>query len=425
MKFEYIASGLSFVHKNTFGRHDQPEICDKIGEMTDLMVGQHPNHQYGVLFNAYTEKSTVQSVVDIFSKYTIQADSGGLQMMTLAHGNITDEAKDKIYRIQAKYATIGMSFDEIPIKIVGDRAEIHDMGTKYFDPSMIVECATASGKNLARQIEVFLEEKTKCKPLMIIQGNCMETYKQWADIIIKQVPQKHWKYIAGISSSSFSLGNGLLQDVERAFTLTQLDVPEHITKHVHLLGVGAMNRLIPAIQFRRSGLFSDDMLFSYDSTKHTGGVIRGQYQEGPRIVQLRRTRCPKFHLAYDKIAKFSDNVLDYKMSEDDFYMVIIRGNKDWTEKYGANTARMFDRNVTAYAFLMYSVDQTMLATEKMMKDETYITKIVRGVEPENIFALSKIKTIEDYNSWVRQAARHVPSRNVRNKETFATLDEFM
>jgi hypothetical protein len=422
--FEYIASGLSFVHKNTFDRTNAPDLCDKLVDMTDRMVAQWPNHKYGVLFNAYTEKSTVQSVVDVFGKYTVQADSGGLQMMTLAHGSITDEAKDKIYRIQAKYATIGMSFDEIPVKIIGERAEIHDMGTKYFDPSMIRDCAIASGKNLTRQIEVYLEEKSKCKPLMIIQGNCMETYKQWTDIIINEVPKKYWKYIGGISSSSFSLGNGLLQDVERAFTLTQLDIPEHISKHVHLLGVGAMNRLIPAIQFRRSGLFTDDMLFSYDSTKHTGGVIRGQYQQDSQIVQLRRTRCPKFHLAYEKIADFSKNVLKFDMTEDDFYMVIIRSNLEWTDKYGSSTARMLERNATAYAFMLYSVNETMKATERMMADEKYITNIIRGVEPENLFALSKIKTVEDYNSWMRHAGRHVPSKTVRNKEKFATLEEF-
>jgi hypothetical protein len=425
MIFEYIASGLSFVWKNTFDATNGADICAKAVDMTDRMLAQHPNHKYGVLFNAYTEKSTVQSVVDVFGKYTIQADSGGLQMLTLAHGNITDEAKDKIYRVQAKYATIGMSFDEIPVRIVGHRAEIHDMGTKYFDPSMIEECAIASGKNLTRQIEVYLEEKSKCKPLMIIQGNCMETYKKWTDIIIKQVPQDYWPYIAGISSSSFSLGNGLKQDVERAFTLTQLQIPDHIKKHVHLLGVGAMNRLIPAIQFRRSGLFTDDMLFSYDSTKHTGGCIRGQYQQDSQIVQLRRTRCPKFHEAYLNISDFSRNVLNYDMTEDDFYMVIIRGNLEWTEKYGGNTGRMYDRNVTAYAFLLYSVNETMKATEKMINDETYISKIIRGVEPENLYALSKIKTLSDYNNWVKHAARHLTSKSVRNKDKFATLEEFM
>jgi len=425
MIFEYIASGLSFVWKNTFDATNGADICAKTVDMTDRMLAQHPNHKYGVLFNAYTEKSTVQAVHDVFNKYTIQADSGGLQMMTLAHGNITDEAKDKIYRVQAKWATIGMSFDEIPVKIIGERAEIHDMGTKYFDPSMIAHCAKVSGQNLTRQIEVYLEEKTKCKPLMIIQGNCMETYKQWTDLIIKEVPQKYWKYIAGISSSSFSLGNGLLQDVERAFTLTQLDIPDHIKKHVHLLGVGAMNRLIPAIQFRRSGLFTDDMLFSYDSTKHTGGCIRGQYQQDAQIVQLSRTRCHKFHIAYEKIAAFSKNVLDFEINEDDFYRTIIRGNQEWNDHYGSNTVKMYERNLTSYAFLLYSVNETMKATESMINDETFITKVIRGVEPENIFALSKIKTLSDYNSWIKHAARHLPSKGVKNKENLATLEEFM
>ena len=391
MIFEYVASGLSFTFKNTFNRQSAPDLCDKIKDMTNKMIVNHPSQKYGVLFNAYTERSTVHEVVDMFGGFTIQADSGGLQLQTLGHGTITE------------------------------RSGIHDMESKYFDPEMLESCAIESGKNLARQIEYFIECGTTAKPLMIIQGNDMDTYMQWTDIIMKQVPQKHWKYIAGISSSSFSLGNGFREDVERAFTLSQLQVPDHIKKHVHLLGVGAMNRLIPAIQFRRSGLFTDDMLFSYDSTKHTGGVVRGQYQEGPAIVQMSRTRCPRFHKAYERINKYMTDALDSPVDEDDFYLVICRGNGDWNDKYGSNTARMFERNVVSYGFLMYSVDQTMSAIEKMTKDEKFISKISR-VNFDFVKGLSSIASVEDYKAYLKDVGRHLPSKSVMRPPQ--TLEEF-
>jgi hypothetical protein len=403
---------MSFVQKNTFNRDTAPELCDKIREVTDLMVAQHPNNKFGVLFNAYSEKSQAKDVKDIFDGYTIQADSGGLQMQTLAHGNISDEAKADIYKTQAKYSTIAMSFDEIPIRIVGNRAGVLDMSTKYFAPDLIESCAKESGRNLAKQIEFFIEEKTTTKPLMIIQGNCMDTYNKWTEIIIKQIPQDHWKYIAGISSSSFSLGNGFKEDVERAFTLYQLPVPDRMKKHIHLLGVGAMNRLIPAIQFRRSGLFTEDMLFSYDSTKHTGGCIRGQYQQDASIVQMSRNRDLRYQKAWKNISKFSKDVLKYDIDEDDFYMVVCQGNPAWTEKYGSNTVRMFERNMAIWCFFMYSVNENMKAIEHMIKDEHYISKIAK-VKFDLIHSLSSVKSLVDYQYWTSHAGRALPSKSVQ------------
>jgi hypothetical protein len=250
----------------------------------------------------------------------------------------------------------------------------------------------------------------------------METYMKWTDIIIKQVPQKHWKYIGGISSSSFSLGNGFKQDVERAFTLSQLQVPDEMKRHVHLLGVGAMNRLIPAIQFRRSGLFTDDHLFSYDSTKHTGGCIRGQYQEGKAIVQLSRHKDQKYYTALKDITEFSKNVLQYDVDEDDFYMTILQPNQAWTDKYGSNTARMLERNMATWCFFLYSVNENMKAVEDMIAHEDSIHKYIRGVKLEMINSLSAVKTLEDYKYWMSHAGRALPSKNVQKPGS--SLEDF-
>jgi len=421
MKFEYIASGLDFVFRNTIKVNKYPEVCNEILRTAKIMDTKYPSSKFGVLFNAYTERSNAKDTYEIFKGLTIQADSGGLQMMTLGHGQISEEEKKKVYACQAKYSTIAMSFDEIPIKLVDERAEIHNYETKFYDPLLMEECAKKSGQNLLNQIEYFIEHKSHSKPLMIIQGNCMETYMRWTDIMMKTIPQDYWKYIGGISSSSFCLGNGFKEDVERAFTLSQLQVPDHIKKHVHLLGVGAMNRLVPAIQFRRSGLFTDDMLFSYDSTKHTGGCSRGQFQYGNKIIQLSRNKCPKYLKFSKEILEFNEKELNNFINEDDLFMTIIKPNSEWEKKYGSKTARIKERNMAVWGFFLFSVNQTMKAIEDMVNNQDTIPKYCNE-KFEFVKSLSSIKTIDDYNSWKRHVSKYLVSKSVKRIDTFSTLE---
>ena len=422
MTWEYIASGLSFIWSNKFTRETQPELCDAVRDFTDKVVAAHDNHTYGVLFNAYTEKGTVKEVNDIFKGYTIQADSGGLQMMTLGHGDISEEDKQKVYEIQSKWSTIAMSFDQIPVTTVGEKQGFLEEGQRYFNSDIFEECAKESGKNLARQIQYFIDHDSAAKPLLIVQGNGMEWYQKWAKIALKQVPKEHWEHIGGVSSSSFALGNGLREDVERVFAFSQLDVPDHMKKHCHLLGFGSMHRLIPAIQFKRSGLYGDDILFSYDSTKHTGGIARGQYQNGSSIGQLRRVKDKMYYDTVAKMSAFFKDILKYEFNEEHFYDTIIQPASHWTEKYGQK-GLIFERNLFRYGFMLYSVHVVMDTVKKMENDERWIAK-VRSQDAEVFIPLSKVKTLSDYNHWKNHAARHLTSKKVQVMSDRSSLDSF-
>lgn len=422
MSYEYIASGLSFIWTNKFTKESHPDLVAKIRDMTDRVVAAHHNHKFGVLFNAYTEKSTVDEVDSVFKGYTIQADSGGLQMMTLGHGDITEEAKDKVYRTQAKWATIGMSFDQIPVTTIGLKQGFLEAGQRYFNPDIFDDCAIESGKNLLRQIEVYQEEKSDCKPLLIVQGNGMDWYRRWADLVLKQIPQDKWQYINGVSSSSFALGNGLREDVERVFAFSQLDVPDHMKKHCHLLGFGSAHRLIPVVQFKRSGLYDDSILFSYDSTKHTGGIARGQYQNEGSIAQLRRH---KDQMYYDTIARMDDffeNILGYEFNEQYFYDTLISPAAVWTEKYGQG-GKIEERNLMRYGFFLFSVHTTMNIVKNMEKHEEYLTK-VRKQDAHVFMPLSKVKTLADYTHWKNHVSRHLVSKKVKTMSEHTSLDGF-
>lgn len=422
MSYEYIASGLSFIWKRKFDNDSDPMLVKEIRKMIDNMTAQYTNHKFGVLFNGLTEKHQGPHCRSVFDPYTIQVDSGGLQMVTLGKKSGPAD-KDEVYRTQAQWGDIGMSFDTMPLKLINDRSTFHDTNSRFFDPSILEDCAVKSGKDLARQIEVFIEEKTKCRPFMIIQGGSLEYYQQWADIVLQQVPQNHWKYIAGISSGAGALGQGLKEDVERVFVLSQLDLPSHMLKRFHLLGFGSMSRLIPVIQMKRSGLFSEDIHFTYDSTKHTRSCVNGQYQLGKKIIQLSRSKDKHYHKAFQLIEDVCENVFDHKFDEDLFFNTIIMPGGEYTKKFGADHMAS-ERNLATFAFFLYSVNEVMKAVKLMEDDETKIAEI-RKQDYNAFLTLSKIKDVNQFYQWKNEYGKTLNSKAVKNLDEHSSLEAFL
>ena len=419
----YIASGLSHLYKNRFTPETHPELCSKIVDMTDRCVDKFPGHSFGVLFNAFTEKSKVNDDLTIFQKYEIHADSGGLQMKTLGK-EITEDGKDLVYRTQAKHADIGMSFDEIPVTTEKNQHFL-DSGKRYFDRAIFKECAIQSGKNLTRQIEVYLEEKSKCKPFMIVQGNTIEYFQQWSDILLETIPVEYHRHIGGVASSSFSLGNGPLEDIERAFTFTQLNIPDHIKMHCHFLGVGSPARLIPPIQFLRSGAFDPETIFTYDSTSATSGLSFGRYTplSGKTQTGLTRFKDTAFYQAYDVISEYSRDVLKFDFNQEDFYDVLCQPVDVWNTKY-TNVGRTYERNAICHAFFLYSVMAMMASIDRVTNNELEIINLRSDSVDNNVYmTLSSVKTLSDYNHWKSHVGRHILSKAVKTDPS-SNIEEF-
>lgn len=422
VNWEYIASGLSYVWKHKFDKESDPLLVKEIRQCIDNLCAEYPRHKFGVLFNGYTEKHTGEEVKSIFEPYNIQVDSGGLQMITLGR-TITEEMKDQVYQVQGKYGTIGHSFDKIPVKLVNGRSDRTNMGGRLFDPSLFDECAIESGKNLARQIESFIEQKTKARPMMIIQGNNQSWYQKWADIVLKQVPQSHWEYIYGISSGGAVLGQGLREDVERVWTLSQLEVPDSMKKNFHLLGFGSMNRLIPVIEFEKAGVFQDGVTFSYDSTKHTGGCTRGQTQDGSSIVQMSRNKDKMFYYLLDKIGKVSRDIFKLDFDEDHFFYTICCLAPDAHAFYGGKDKETHQRTLHSFIFMMYGVWSVMKYVDLMEKDDRFIAE-VRPRDHAFFYPLKNIKTQADFDYWKRHASKGLNSKPVPSIEGSTTLEDF-
>jgi hypothetical protein len=295
-RFHYIMSGVGYpkLLMNSSYTEENTEFLRNLFKKVKAK-----GYSLGMLYNAFTEKSGG----DVLNKYLrdvicdIHADSGGLQIIT--RGSKMDSGiKRKIYESQAKNSTIAMSFDEIPLYTPTASSKIGSTGDRFFDKDIFVKCAKDSAANLKEQIDAFREFGTVSKPLMIVQGNDVDTFLQWADIILNELPPDYHDYLGGISLGSTSLGNGEYESFVRTFASFQILRKYNLkNKQIHLLGVGSMRRLVPNLVCFRDGRNSDVTL-SFDSTSHTSGIAKGCFYvaDGPDQNQF------SFGRHYDQVA---------------------------------------------------------------------------------------------------------------------------
>jgi hypothetical protein len=404
MKFEYVASGCSFF-KLIYKESRDRETNLSFFENSFGSCNGYKDHHVSLLYNAHTEKGVGAKLKDAYlgrGCHRIYADSGGLQAVTLGQ-QITDEFKDNVYRNQATSSNIGMSFDEIPVRIIGDKSVRLDLEFRKYDPELLETCARQSGKNLRRQIEVFLEEKTETKPMLITQGNCYDSYMKWVEYMLDEMPQEYTKYIAGIAMGAAALGQGTLEDIKRGFYYTQLPIElEH--KHMHLLGVGSVYRMLPNIIFMQSGLY-EDVWLSYDSTTHTSGSVQGRYYMKERTLTFNRV----YDDAYRKIhADLTRNFPDYQYDVDTLYECLNISSRTYEEKHGN-----IDPSIQTYVgYVASSIKNFIDHAYRISRKKEAVIAYADKKDKNTFNALYDVKTKDDFDHWLKWVGPHVSSAPV-------------
>ena len=281
MKLEYVASGTSFMRLANPSVSNNPALIKLINDIFHQFFDDQPGHTFSLLYNAWTESNFGERLSDFKpSIHNLHADSGGLQMITLAHnipkGTNMSELREEVYAEQARWADVGMCFDEIPVITTGI-SDRNDTSNRYFDRENRHKYAQQTADNVKRQIEVFKATNSKCKPFMICQGGDLETYLEWINTILETVPKDDHSHIGGVAMGGAALGTGPLEDIQKAFFASQVPIRDENGKlHLHILGVGSVARMIPYLIFLQNGLYGD-VHVSYDSTTHTRGVETGLY----------------------------------------------------------------------------------------------------------------------------------------------------
>lgn len=373
------------------------------------------DYQFGFLYNAFTEKVLGK----VFSKLykddccDIHADSGGLQMITLGK-TPTPELKEQVYRHQAEHSTIAMSFDEIPVTTSG----VLDFANRRFEPQLVEEKAIASGKNLADQLTLFEKLGTGTRPLLIGQGNDMDSYLRWVDIVQKQVPKDLLPMIGGIALAGSTMGNGDLENIRTAFYYTQMDL-QFDCKQVHLLGVGSMSRFIPTMVFMKSGLYKD-LVISIDSTTHTGNISRNAYfDHNSEQVKLGRNYRPDKYQTLFELCSFFDIEAE---SPRELYELIVEHRMEQLKEM-PNADDMIHKHLQARLAMSFSsIKNTMDAFADFLHDRNVLRYTKRKmVVPFK--GLGEVSNLADFHHWEREFASRIKSNPVRTQPT-NTLMEF-
>ena len=421
---EYVASGMGHTRIPSRFATENPEILDIINSYFLDLNGAN-DHKFSMLFNAFIEKN----FGPVFHKnyknsiYTIHADSGGLQILTQGK-SITPELKDQIYKTQANYSDIAMCFDEIPVTMAGDRSDRNDTAGRFFDISILEEKARETGKNIKRQVEVFLDEKSKSKPMIIAQGNCYDTYMKWMEYLLDEIPQSYYEAIGGVAFGSAALGNGVFEDFQRAAFVSKMPF-EMKNPYVHILGVGSIRRLIPYLVLMRNGYYPDNLHLSYDSTTLTSGLSLGNYYINDGLFGISRSFGEKYIILYNDInSKYGLDAKGICVNE---FFKAINSTTDYAKESDGQDVdveklkKYYNCHISYVASSIRNFTKTVIDCKNDTR-RLFSVSEKYGISKE-VHSFSKVKTLDDFNYWQSAVRSSIRSKKVSNEKP-STLETY-
>ena len=284
MKFEYVVSGLTMgIDDLYYNANTAAPYIHRMNEKIIDMDTKYDNQNMSILYNAHTEKRHGITMTDTMSNswHRIFADSGGLQLARTPKG-ITPEIKDKVYHHQAKYCDVAMIFDLLPVEFDlsltgGNSMKASSVGRRFVRDD-IEKCAHETKDNVKRQIEVFKQEDSKAKIMLISQGADVDSWSKYIEIICDGLDDESIETMCcGVAPGSQGIGNHFIHRMEMIYSLKEYQIPDSLKKNIHLLGVGNPNALMPFIVSPDYFDFIDTV--SYDSSSHASSWFFSIYRD--------------------------------------------------------------------------------------------------------------------------------------------------
>ena len=438
MKLEYVASGTSYMRLSNPSLQDSQDNIDLVNKIFHHFFDDQPGHTFSLLYNAWAESNFGERLSNFKpSIHQLHADSGGLQMVTLAHkiksGTNMNTLREEVYKNQAAWADVGMCFDEIPVQVITtvdpltgkvSGSDRNDTTNRWFDRSDRHKYAKQTAENVKRQIEVFKATNSKCKPFMICQGGDLETYLEWIDTILETIPKEDHNRIGGVAMGGAGLGTGPLEDIQKAFFATQVPMRDETGKlHLHILGVGAVSRMIPYLIFLQNGMYGD-VHVSYDSTTHTravetglyymlGEIVKGEFKAGEgKTLKYDRARADENPLVgearafvpnreYEIMFEDINKYWPLNMTLEKFHEVLNTPSIAYLDKYGSLLDWYEGRTTMCCA----SIKNFMYQIEKYTHDKEALIKLAETKYPPGAAeALFEVKDVASFNEWMKTYA---------------------
>lgn len=392
MILDYVMSGCTFAR-----------MLNKREAFKDIMLqelrhqNQDPNHRLSLLFNALTETGHGDVFKDYRKEASIYVDSGGLQLGIYGsdkYGDI-ESKKREVYATQGTLGDYAFIFDEIPIEDTNTDSNSTkvNLSMRYFTPELLKEKAITTAHNIKEQIQVFKEIESPTKIYVIAHGNCLDSYAEYVERIFDNLTVDEADYIYGIAPSSASNGTGGEERFDMIYSMKGYNIPEHVKKHVHLLGVGAPSALLPFMVNEKYFSFIEKL--SFDSTSHS----RKYAFSGELLVRDGVSKSLPKHMSVDHAIPYYQRF--YNKYEHYFKQVEI------------NSVRELVENCTHYS--PYNVKKQW---EFGVDEEKY--KVGQSLLP----ALSAFDFIEDFFKQVDVLTKKYQSKMSFLNENLLTLDDY-
>lgn len=372
-----------------------------------------------LLFNAFTERKFGPRI-ELGHGYgfdRIYSDSGGLQIITRGM-KITPELKKQVYGVQSK-TDLAMCFDHIPV-----RAESagHRQSTlnKTFHFEDFEKCAIETAQNVKEQIETFIKMGCKTKVFFIVQGNTLDDMMLWFRIATEVIPYDLWDRVQGIAIGGACMGTGQLEDIEKLIAYGRLkqEFDSHYVKnHLHVLGVGSINRLYPLVILRNTGFIGPEVLVSYDSSTLSMSYIYGTLTDANGgYVKTSPIWEPAFKMKYDKVGMMLKDFGFTQAELDEFYPRIVSDMLCHDKVYAKDENDRL-RLASHCIKCLINIFQIKEFTQSMYNMDLNWDK-----DSSPIGMLKQVKSVNDFNHWKAQYAYAVPSQRITRKGR--SLDDF-
>jgi hypothetical protein len=411
-RLEYVLSGAAHCRITLASATIDPAatlIRNVVDKTTDML--QH--HNITALYNAFTEVPNGRNMAaGKHFRTPMHADSGGLQIITRKM-KADASIRQRVYEAQAKYAGVAMCFDEIPTTVNALASR------RKFDPDLVKEKARATGNNILDQAKYFQKIGTDTKVFIVVQGNCMDTYNQWIEEIVKIIPEDLYPQIGGMSFAATSSGSGELQDIERIYSFANCPAPDQWKHKLHLLGVGSPTRMLPVLGFMHSGLL-DDMLISYDSTTHSSSVTQRRYlSEACKFIECGEGNRERLFGLYNYCNDYFNILADFDTFADTFTY-----NRDaFITKNGEHNLHIFHEIMIASC--MVSVFHLTRRLEEAMEKKSAYKKLCRERDCNSHQYLVEVKTKEDYDRYMKELGGFLSSSAVKREGEGSSLDSVL
>lgn len=295
IKLEYVQSAWIILYGLT---NKEPHLLTGTTEMFQknlkFVLDKFEDSEliFSGLYNAFTEDKNVdrlKTIVDFENTHGLHqfqyVDSGGLQIVNTG-ASISDELKRQIYAHQAQHSDFAFSFDEIPSFRNPDK-------TRTYVNEWVAPYGTKAGESLQEQIDIFKTLETECKIIPIIQGYDHTQIETYTKSMLSQVKKKDLKEIGAIACGN-AHGNGF-GALDNFMALQNMDIPNSLKTHTHLLGVSGIDRLAPILTVVRNGLTENLERLSFDSSFHTQSYVYGEVQRSTQHL-LNETRIHRLGL---------------------------------------------------------------------------------------------------------------------------------